>query len=53
MALRCEVVDLIGLHPLNDMCQTSRVGHIPVMQKELNAFFMRVPIQMIDTRGVK
>ena len=53
MALGGEIVDLGGLHFLNDANEISRIGHIAVVQKEFYARPMGVLIKMIDALGVE
>src|SRR3989344_1984765 len=53
MALGGEIVNLIGLHLLHDVDQTTGIGHVTVMQHKLATLYMRVLIQMIDTIRVE
>ena len=53
MALRPEVVDLIGLHFLYDTDQVGRVGQVAVVQEEPDVFFVRILVEMIDALGVE
>jgi len=53
MALRGQVVDLVGLHLLHDADQVGAVGHVAVVQDELAAIDMRILVQVVDARGVE
>ena len=53
VALRAEVIDLIGLDLLEHAAQRGPVGQIAVMQREIGAADMRVMIEVIDTVGVE
>ncbi len=53
VALRREVVDLVGDHALHDARDARRIGQIAVMQEKLLARFMRITIQMIDAVRVE
>jgi hypothetical protein len=52
VALRCEVVDLVGADALDQPGQRRGVGHVAVMQRE-RAVALRAGIeQMLDAGGV-
>jgi hypothetical protein len=53
MALRREVVDLIGLDLLDQPNEVGGVGHFAVVQEEAHAGLVRVPIEMVDPRRVE
>ncbi len=53
MALRRQVVDLIGLHFLHDPDQAAGIGEIPIMQHEFAALLMRSLVEMINAVGVE
>jgi hypothetical protein len=53
MALRGEVVDLVGLDLLNDPDQVGCIGQVAIVQMEPAPRFMRVLIQMIDAVGIE
>ena len=53
VALRGEVVDLVGLHLLDDADQAARIGHVAVMQDEAAVRFVRVLVQVVDAVGVE
>ena len=48
MRLRAKVVDLIGLHLLDNAPQPCTVSQISRMEKESRAWFMRIYIDVID-----
>ena len=53
MALCSQVVYLVGPDLLNDMGQTRRIGHIPVMQVKGFTLLVYIVKQMIDARRVE
>lgn len=53
MALRAEIINLVGPHFLNDTAQIGCIGQVTEMQAEANVLLMRVLIEMIDTRSVE
>jgi len=53
VALRGEVVDLVGLHTLDDAHDAGGIGQIPVMQEEMPVGHVRIATQMIDPIGVE
>jgi hypothetical protein len=48
VALRGEVVDLIGLNLLNDANQIGAVGQVAVVQNETLILLVRVLVEVID-----
>jgi hypothetical protein len=48
MALRGEVVDLVGLRLLDDAQQGERIGHVAVVQDEAAIGIVRILVEMID-----
>ena len=53
MALSAEVVDLIGLHLLNDSLQVAAVAQIAVVQRQAWIQLVRILIKVIDSGGVE
>jgi hypothetical protein len=53
VALRGEVVDLVGLHLLDDAHQAGAVGHVAVVQDELAVRLVRILVEMVDAVGVE
>ena len=53
VALRGEVVDLLGLHLLDDANQVGGVGEVAVVQDEAPARVVRVLVEMVDAVGVE
>ena len=53
MALRRKIVDLVGLHLLDDANQVRGVREVAVMQLQSCVFFVRIPVQVIDTVGIE
>ena len=53
MALRGEVVDLVGLHLLDDAHQAGGVRQIAVVQDEAPVRDVRVLVQVVDAVGVE
>ena len=53
VALRGEVVDLVGLHLLHDADQVGGVGQVAVVQEQLRAGLVRVLVEMVDAVGVE
>ena len=53
MALRREVVHLIGFDLLHDVNQAARVGHIAVMQHKPAVSYMRILVKMVDSIGIQ
>ena len=48
MAHRAEIVDLIGLHFLDDAYQVGAVSQITVMQDKMPVVDMRILVEPID-----
>jgi hypothetical protein len=53
VALRGEVVDLVGLHLLDDAHQAGAVGHVAVVEDEAAVRFVRILVEMVDAVGVE
>ena len=53
MALRPEVVHLVGVHLLHHVNQVRGIGEIAVMQHEAAAPVVRILVQMVDPVGVE
>ena len=53
MALGAQVVDLVGLHFLNDADQVGGVGQVAVVQHEASVVDMRVLVEVVDPVGVE
>ncbi len=53
MALRRQIVDLVGLDLRDQAHQIGRIRHVAVMQLEGPAALMLVVIEMVDARGVE
>ena len=53
MAHRGQVVDLVGLHLLDDAHQAGEVGQVAVVQHEVAVIDMRILIEMVDPVGVE
>ena len=53
MAHGRQVVDLVGLHLLDDADQVGAVGQVAVVQREVACRDMGVLVQVVDTVGVK
>jgi hypothetical protein len=53
VALRGEVVDLVGLHLLDDAHQARAVGHVAVVQDEFSVLLVRILVEMVDAVGVE
>ena len=53
MALRGEIVDLVGLHLLHDADQVGGVGQVAVVQDEADVPLVRILIEMVDALGVE
>jgi hypothetical protein len=48
VALRAEVVDLVGLHLLHHVDEARRVGQVAVVQDEAAVSDVRILVQVID-----
>ncbi len=53
VAHRGEVVDLVGLHFLNDADQVGGVGQVAVVQLEALVVDVRVLVEVVDAVGVE
>ena len=53
VALRREVVDLVGLDLLDDAHQAARVGHVAVVQDEAAIGLVRILVEVVDPVGVE
>ena len=53
VALRRKVIDLVRLNFLDQANEVGGVREIAEMEKELDAFLMRIRIQMIDAAGIE
>ncbi len=53
MGLRREVIDLIGLHFLDDADQVGAVRQVAVMQDKAAVFRVRAFIEMVNARAVE
>ena len=53
VALRGEIVDLVGLRFLHDADQVGRIGHVAIVQDKLLVRLVRVLIEMLDAAGVE
>ena len=53
VALRGEVVDLVGLHLLDDADQARRIGEVAVVQDEAAVLLVRILVQVVDAIGVE
>ena len=53
VALRRQVVDLVGLHLLDDADEIGRIGQIAIMQLEPHVLLVRILVQMIDAIGIE
>ena len=53
MALGAKVINLIGLHLLDDSHQIAAIGEIAVVQHQPWIAFVGVLIKMVDAAGIK
>lgn len=53
MALRAEVIDLIGLNFFDEAAHIARVGQVAVVQEEPFPRFMRILVDVVDSSGIK
>jgi hypothetical protein len=53
VTLGCKVVDFGGPDLLNDTNQVGRVGHIAIMQPQLDLRLVRILVQVVDTAGIE
>ena len=52
VALRCEIVNVIGLVLLHKADEIGRVGQIAVVHEEARLVLMRVKVETVDARRV-
>ena len=53
MALRRQVVELVGLHLLHDVDEAGGVGEVAVVQDELLMLDVRILVEVVDAGGVE
>ena len=53
MALRRQVVDLVGSRLLDDADEIGGIGQVTVMQEEAHPFYVRIAVQVVDSCGVE
>src|SRR5262249_50715971 len=53
VALRSEVVDLVGLCLLDDADEARRIGHIAVVQDEVARLVVRILVEVVDAIGIE
>ncbi len=53
VALRAEVIDLVGIDRLEHPAQPGAVGHIAIMQAQPGAGEMRIVVEVIDAVGIE
>jgi len=53
VALRPEVVDLVGLEFVDEFDQPPRLREIGVVEEEPHALLVRVPVEVVDALGVE
>ncbi|MPN47678.1 hypothetical protein SDC9_195282 [bioreactor metagenome] len=53
MTLRSKVVDLVGLHLLDDADQVGGIGQVAVVQDQAPAWLVRILVEVIDALGVE
>ncbi|MCY1528062.1 hypothetical protein D9M68_631540 [compost metagenome] len=53
VALRGQVVDLVGLYRLHDADQAAGVGHVAVMQHEIAGLIMGILVQVVDAGRIE
>ena len=53
MALRRQIVDLVGLRFLDDADQVGRIGHVAIVEFQTDILFVGVLIEAIDTRRIE
>ena len=53
MALRAEVVDLVGLELVQQVLQRCAVAQVAVVEEHLHAVDVRVLVKMLDAVGVE
>jgi hypothetical protein len=53
MALRREIVDLVGLRLLDQADQVGRVGQVAVVQEEPGLVLVRIDVEMVHPTGIE
>ena len=53
VALRRQVVDLVGLHLLHDADQVGGIGQVAVVQEQAHVALVRILVQVVDAVGVE
>ena len=53
VALRREIVDLVGLRFLHDPDEIGGVRHVSIVEKEMDVLLVRVFVEVVDPVGVK
>ena len=53
VALRAQVVDLVGLNVEHQVGQVLSIGQVTVMQKQFRTGFVRIPVDVVDPHGVE
>ena len=53
VALRREIVDLVGLRLLDQADQVGGVGQVAVVQEETRVVLVRIDVEVIDAAGVE
>jgi len=48
-----KVVDLVGLHLLDDAGEVHRVGEVAVVEHKVAVLHVRILVDMVDTFGVE
>jgi nucleoside-diphosphate-sugar epimerase len=52
--LGCQVIDLIRLHVMDQLDQAACIGHVPIMQMEMDTVFViRIMVDMLNTCPVE
>ena len=53
MALRCQIVNLVGLNLLNQADKITRIGQVSVMQRKVTIRSVGIFIKVINAGGIK
>jgi hypothetical protein len=53
VALRRQVVDLVGLDLLDDAGEAARIRHVPVVEDQAAALFVRILIEVVNPFGIE
>ena len=53
MALCSEIINFIRLDSLHQSHNIAAIGHVAIMQEEIDAFFVRVDINIVNAFGVE